>query len=53
MSWLRDAICAIGAGAVVYGCWAAYRPMGWVIGGAALVLGGWQWSRMVTRRIEP
>jgi hypothetical protein len=37
---LPDLLLVMGAGAVTYGCWLAYAPAGYVIGGALAVAQG-------------
>ena len=40
LNWRPDMLMAAGAATVSFGAWQVYRPAGWIVGGAFLLLAG-------------
>ena len=43
--WVPDALLMAGASGIAYGAWLIYAPVGFIVGGALLMLAGWLGAR--------
>lgn len=46
-TYLPDALLLAGAAGVSYGCWLAWQPAGYIVGGALVLVAGLQLARAI------